>query len=152
MTRSWRPGAADYRTTSRIASLDAACEHVFVTSQGHPYTRFKRALHSGNATLAWAMALEVRRLEMDDALSLCLLQAGVDPARYDAAVVRWHSRFCAEARGVTTAEAQLLLAGLTALAHDRGGTAAVAVIGVLERHGRESCATIVDEWAERRRR
>lgn len=100
--------------------------------------------------LAWAAALDVGRLELEDALALCLLQAGVDAGRYDAAAVRWHSRFCAETRGVTTGEAQLLLAALAALPHDRGGSAAVSLIGVLDRHGRDGCAAIVDAWADRR--
>jgi hypothetical protein len=129
--------------------VDATCEHVFVTSQGRPYPRFKRALQSGNATLAWSAALEVGRLELDDALALCLLQAGGDGGRYDAAALRWHSRFCAETRGVTTAEAQLLLAALAALPHDGGGTAAVTLLGVLRRHRLDRCATAVDQWVER---
>jgi hypothetical protein len=97
--------------------------------------------------LAWAAALDVGRLELEDALALCLLQAGVDARRYDSAAVRWHSRFCSETRGVTTAEAQLLLGALAALPDDRGGS---AVVGVLDRHGLEGCAAIVDAWAERR--
>jgi hypothetical protein len=121
-----------------------------VTSQGHLYPRFKRALESGNAMLAWAAALEVGRLGLDDALALCLLQIGVDGGRYDAAAVRWHSRFCAETRGVTTGEAQLLLAALGALPDDRGGSAVAALVGVLDRHGLDGCAAAVDAWAERR--
>ena len=120
---------------------------MFVTSQGRPYPRFKRALQSRNATLAWAAALEVGRLGLEDALALCLLQAGVDAARYDLAAVRWHSRFCAETRGVATAEAQLLLTALVGLPGDRGGVCAAALVAVFERHGLSGCVAVIDDWA-----
>ena len=123
---------------------------MFVTSQGRPYARFRRALQSGNAMLAWATALEVGRLELEDALALCLLQADVDAARYDAAAVRWHSRFCAESRRVTTGEAQLLLTALAGLPCDGGGACAAALIAVLKRHGRAGCVAAISDWADRR--
>ena len=99
--------------------------------------------------LAWATALEVGRLELADALALCLLQADVDAARYDAAAVRWHSRFC-EARRVTSGEAQLLLTALAGLPHDRGGTCAAALVAVLERHALAGCVAVINDWADRR--
>ena len=66
------------------------CEHVFpVTSQGHRYAQFQRALKTGNAHLALAAAAELRQVGLADALSLCLLIRDDDPIRYDRAAVRW---------------------------------------------------------------
>ena len=49
-------------------------EHVFVvTSQGHRYAQFQRALKTGNAHLAHAAAAGLRQVGLADALSLVLL-------------------------------------------------------------------------------
>ena len=50
------------------------CEHTFVlTSDGSPYTRFKRALATGNLNLIRAAAAELPRVGLSDALEVCLL-------------------------------------------------------------------------------
>jgi hypothetical protein len=62
--------------------VSASCEHMFVTSQGSPYARLRRALATGNPTIAWAAAAELPSVELADALALCLLAAsdtGVRP-------------------------------------------------------------------------
>jgi hypothetical protein len=46
---------------------------VFVTSQGHPYARFRHALATGNSRIAEAAAREVEHIALRDALELCLL-------------------------------------------------------------------------------
>ena len=71
---------------------------MFVTSQGSPYSRFKRALTSGNSTIATAAAAELPTLSLADALALCLLYRDTDPERFERAAVRWHGRFCLELR------------------------------------------------------
>jgi hypothetical protein len=80
-----------------------ACEHVFVTSQGGPYARFRRALAARNGAVAWAAASEVPAISLDDALLLCLLVSD-SPARYGKAATRWFTRFCVECLGVSLAE------------------------------------------------
>jgi len=45
------------------------CEHAFVTSQGHAYSRFQRALKTGSAFLAMEAARELAFLGLADALS-----------------------------------------------------------------------------------
>src|SRR5438309_523435 len=67
------------RTPTQIGFL---CEHTFVTSQGHPYARFRRALASGNAHLAEAAARELTTIGLADALELALLYRE-DPERYE---------------------------------------------------------------------
>ena len=42
-----------------------------MTSQGHAYARFKRALSTRNPTLATAAAQELEEVALDDALGSC---------------------------------------------------------------------------------
>ena len=44
-----------------------------MTSDGSPYARFQRALRIGRLSLVRAAAAELPRVELDDALSICLL-------------------------------------------------------------------------------
>lgn len=74
---------------------------MFVTSEGSPYSRFRRALDSGNELLVIATARELPRVGLEDALRICLLIRGGDPDRYERAAVRWLGRFALEARNVT---------------------------------------------------
>ena len=50
-----------------------SCEHAFVTSQGSAYSQFKQALSRGNFLLAWALAEDLPRVPLTDALCLLLL-------------------------------------------------------------------------------
>ncbi len=88
---------------------------MFVTSDGNPYTRFRRALETGNESLVTATALELPRVALDDALRICLVQRGGDPARYERAAVRWLGRFALEARGVTIDDLRIAAEALDAL-------------------------------------
>ncbi len=74
---------------------------MFVTSDGNPYARFRRALETGNEALVTAAALELPRIALDDALRICLVLRGGDPGRYERAAVRWLGRFALEARNVS---------------------------------------------------
>jgi len=53
-----------------------------MTSQGHRYAQFQRALKTGNAHLALAAAAELRHVDLADPLSLVLLIREDDPLRY----------------------------------------------------------------------
>src|SRR3989442_9486395 len=77
------------------------CEHAFaVTSQGHPYAKFQRALKTRNAHLALAAAADLRAIGLADALSLILLVRDDDPIRYDRAAVRWVALLLAQDRSL----------------------------------------------------
>jgi hypothetical protein len=52
----------------------------FVSIKGSPYTRFRRALDTGNLTLVGAAAAELRTINLDDALRICLLLRADPPA------------------------------------------------------------------------
>ena len=88
-----------------------------MTSDGNPYTRFKRALETGNETLVTAAALELPRIALEDALRICLVLRTGDPDRYDRAAVRWLGRFALEARHVTIDDLRQAAEALAALPH-----------------------------------
>jgi hypothetical protein len=88
-----------------------------MTSDGNPYTRFRRALATGNEALVTAAALELPRVALDDALRICLVLRGGDPTRYERAAVRWLGRFALEARGVTIKDLHDAAEALDALPH-----------------------------------
>lgn len=60
-----------------------------VTSQGSPYQRFRRALQTGNALLAWAAAHELRHINLEDSLALVLLLAQANDANFHKSASRW---------------------------------------------------------------
>ena len=82
-----------------------------MTSDGSPYARFQRALRIGRLSLVRAAAAELPRVELDDALSICLLISEQDAERYERAAVRWLARLSLE---VPTVRIEDLRAGLLA--------------------------------------
>jgi hypothetical protein len=86
-----------------------------MTSDGNPYARFRRALQTGNETLVVAAARELPKVALDDALRICLVLRGGDPARYERAAVRWLGRFALEARGATIQDLRLAAEALDVL-------------------------------------
>ena len=46
-----------------------------MTSSGSPYSRFRRALQTGNLALVRAAAAELPAVDLGDALSICLRRA-----------------------------------------------------------------------------
>src|SRR3954452_14630626 len=94
-----------------------------MTSQGHPYAIFRRALERGNLAVAWTTAAELQVVSLADALELCLLVLDREPAKFARVALRWHARFCAETRGVELEGGRLVLDLLTGL---QGGEARAA--------------------------
>jgi hypothetical protein len=89
---------------------------MFVTAEGRPLTRFRRAVEHHDLFGAEAAAREFgRRLDLSDALGLLELIAEREPHRYERAAVRWHGRLELERLGLTLAEAQLALTALGVL-------------------------------------
>ena len=100
----------------------ASCEHVFdapasayMTSQGSPYARFKRALATGNPLLIRSTAAELPRVELADALAVCLALAAADDDAYGRAAARFAARWSLELPGVSLEETQALGTALQAL-------------------------------------
>jgi hypothetical protein len=88
---------------------------MFVTSDGSPYTRFRRALDAGNEMIVLATARELPHIALDDALRICLVLRGGDRRRYERAAVRWLGRFALEGRGLTIADLRSAADALDAL-------------------------------------
>jgi len=92
-----------------------ACEHTFVTVQGSPLTRLRRAISGGDLLAARAAASDLRHVELDEAAPLLVLIASSDPEKLDAAAVRFLGRACLERSFITLDDAQWLLACLAQL-------------------------------------
>ena len=87
-----------------------------MTAQGSAHSRLRRALdHGASALVVRALALEAGRLELHDALAVCLVLLEGEPERYGAWAARWASRFVHEAAGAELDEVALVLAALIAL-------------------------------------
>jgi hypothetical protein len=69
---------------------------VFVTSQGDAYTRFQRALTTGNLTIVEAAAADLPAVGLDDALVILSLLADSGDPRFDRAAARWIGRLLTE--------------------------------------------------------
>ncbi len=117
-------------------------EHAFVSIKGGSYVTFKRAVAAGQALPALSAAYELGRLNLADALALtCVLRD--DPRHFEGAVVRWHSRFVQEVRGVGVADAALALAALGSFRSSFGAGAA-ALAAVCDRYERADLAEVLD--------
>ena len=76
----------------------AAANMRSMTSDGSSYARFRRALAAGNIALVKAAAAELPRVDLDDALEVCVLMARDDHPAFERAAVRWVARLCLERR------------------------------------------------------
>jgi HAMP domain-containing protein len=77
---------------------------MFVTSQGSPYARFRRALATGNLLLIRSAATELPQIRLSDALIVCVAIRDAEPERFERAALRWIARYCVERPAVTLAE------------------------------------------------
>jgi hypothetical protein len=116
-----------------------------MTSQGSSHARFKRALASRNPTLVVAAAAELGRLSLADALAVTLVFLPQEHERYERASVRWHARWCLEARPRAD-ESGLALAALRALPGPARQAAAEALIELLEARGIDDAARVLTAW------
>jgi hypothetical protein len=96
-----------------------------VGDHGSVYGRFRRAVDHGNLLEAEAAARELPSLSLADALDYCDLLAQREPARFERAALRWHSRLEREHEGLTFSQSLLALVSLQALPEgDRATTLA----------------------------
>ena len=91
-----KPAASRGLLAARNADCDARdggrdprpCEHMFVTSQGSAYARFQRAIVSGKGTLIRNAARELPRVDLTDALAVCVVIRSAEPERFERATLR----------------------------------------------------------------
>ena len=119
--------------------------------KGSPHARFRRALETRNPTLVLAAASELARIDLPDALAICLVLLDGGSVRYDRAAVRWHGRFCLEAPGLALRDAALVLHALDALPGDSADAGAQALLSLFESRGRDDLAAVIARWSARRR-
>jgi hypothetical protein len=103
-----------------------------LTSQGSPYSIFKRALRSGDLARVRAAATELPRVPLDDAFAICLLILEQQPDHYERAAVRWLCRLGAERRHISLSQIWWTADCLAALADPPracSGAAALATLG-----------------------
>ena len=74
---------------------------MFVSAQGSPYPRFRRALATRNLDVIRAAAAELPSVRLDDALEICVVLRDAAPERYERAAVRWLARFAVERADAT---------------------------------------------------
>jgi hypothetical protein len=86
-----------------------------LTSGGSPYTRFRRALETGDIALVRAAAAELPRVELGDALRIVWLYRE-DDQLFERAAVRWVGRFALEAKAATLEDVQGALSALRGIA------------------------------------
>jgi hypothetical protein len=80
-----------------------------VTSQGHPYARFRRALLTKNVNLIDAAARELSHVGLEDALRIVVVLAEKRDARFERAAARFAARVTTERR-LDLAESRYVLA------------------------------------------
>ena len=117
-----------------------------MTSQGSAYGRFRRALDSGNPTIAMAEARELDLVSLTDALELVLLLVD-EPGKFRRAALRWHARYCGEVPDVGFEEAHAVLACLAGLAGRRPKPAAAALAELVRRRELERASEVLIRWA-----
>jgi hypothetical protein len=91
-----------------------ACEHAFVTSQGHAYSRFRRALLTKNVRLVDAAARELQHVDLEDVLRTLVVLAEKRDDRFERAAARFAARVTTERR-LGLAESRYVLALAEAL-------------------------------------
>jgi len=93
---------------------------VFVTSQGHAYARFRRALLTGNPNLIDTAARELTHIKLEASLKIVVVLAEKRDQRFDRAAARLVARLCAE-RGLGLSELRWALASAERLPADPSG-------------------------------
>jgi hypothetical protein len=95
-----------------------------LTAQGHPRTRFKRAIEGRRVFHAELAARECVNLSLGEALDLVVLYAEAEPAKFERAAVRWLGKYVAES-APSLLRAQMAVGALSEL---RGGSEAAKKI------------------------
>jgi hypothetical protein len=119
---------------------------IAVTSPGHAYAQFQRALKAGNPVLAVEAARELEHVTLEDALGLCLILRQ-DTGRYQRAAARWLARCHAAVEAVALTEIREVADLMAAVpVHGAGPTAELAAR--FEQRGLHRCARRVREVIE----
>ena len=112
-----------------------------MTSSGSPYSRFQRALATGNLNVIRAAAAELPRIGIAEAAAILLVILRAEPEQYERAAVRWLGRLCLDRQRVGLADLSRAAAALVALP-ERPGTARRQLADICRRSGQEQAAAV----------
>ena len=105
-----------------------------MTSQGSPYTIFRRALERGSLIgVRAAVANLPAPAPLEDALVICRLLLDQEPDRYERAALKWLGRLVLEQPGMSLRHAELAAAYPAAWADPARHDAATEALGELGR-------------------
>jgi hypothetical protein len=113
-----------------------------VSIKGSPYARFRAALRAGNLLLVRTAAAELPRVDLIDALAICVLMGAQQDERFDRAATRWLARLALERPGIDLDDLRDGLNALDALPHNPGA-ARGELIALCSRHGLPEAARIL---------
>lgn len=88
---------------------------MFLTEQGSPATRYRRAVETRSILLAELAAREMSWVPLKDALGLLALYAELGDRKYERAAVRWLVRLAAEKPELQLRDLQLAVGALQAM-------------------------------------
>ena len=88
---------------------------MFVTSDGSPYVRLRRAIQARNLAIIQVTVAELGHVGLRDALGILLVMQAKDAERFEAAAVRWAGRLALETPGLKLAELSGAIESLHAL-------------------------------------
>jgi hypothetical protein len=96
-----------------------------VSIKGGPYAHFQQALRRGHLGMIRAAAAELPRVDLTDALAICLVMSAEHDPLYDRAAARWLARLVLERPAVGLGDLERALAALSAPPRDPAGARAV---------------------------
>ena len=108
-----------------------------MTSQGHPYAGFRRALLTKNVRLIDAAARQLQHVGLEDALRILLVLAEMGDDRFERAAARFAARVTTERR-LGLAEARYVLALAESLPRSPNAVAPLLRAYAAERGNRSS--------------
>jgi hypothetical protein len=110
--------------------------------RGRPYTWFKAALARGDLAGVRAAAAELPRLELADALAVCLLMGQRDDPAYERAATKWLARLALERPTIGLEELGRALLAMEVLP-DNPAAAKSVLRGVCREHGLAAAAELL---------
>ena len=122
-----------------------------MTSDGSAIVRLQRVLaNPGSSALQIrAVAAELPRVALEDALAILLALMEREPQSFSRGAARWGSRLTLEHR-LPLVDAQLTLASLAALPEPGARAGAEALIELAERYGLRRVDELLAAWMRRR--
>jgi hypothetical protein len=124
-------------------------QQTALTSQGHAYTRFRRALEQRrSATMIRAAAAKLPTIQLDDALEICLALLELEPQTFEHTAARWAARLILERR-LPIDDAQLAISAINTIGRGERRAGAEALICLCERYKLPRGERILTDWLNR---